>query len=102
MGQGRRSHGSRSKVRWVKPGLKVMILAGGLTPTSSCIFFLCRIGYQNICTNIKLILNHKSNKSVIVFQFSPMVRGDKRYLMSTGGDGCVCFWAYNLNTNKFK
>ncbi len=30
MGQGQRSRGSRSKV---------MILAGGLTPTSSCIFF---------------------------------------------------------------
>ena len=30
--------GSRSKVKWVKLGLKVMILAGGLTPTSSCIF----------------------------------------------------------------
>ncbi len=39
MGQGQRSHGSRSKVRWVKTGLKVMILAGGLTPTSCCIFF---------------------------------------------------------------
>ncbi len=26
------------KIKWVKPSLKVMILAGGLTPTSSCIF----------------------------------------------------------------
>ncbi len=41
MGQGQRSRGSRSKVKWVKPGLKVMILAGGLTPTSSCIFNIC-------------------------------------------------------------
>ncbi len=31
-------HGSGSKVGLVKPSLKVMILAGGLTPTSSCIF----------------------------------------------------------------
>ncbi len=38
MSQGQRSRGSRSKVKWVKPGLKVMILAGGLTSTSSCIF----------------------------------------------------------------
>ena len=40
MGQGQRSHGSGSKVTWVKPSLKVMILAGGLTSTSSCIFWL--------------------------------------------------------------
>ncbi len=34
------SNHSRSKVKWVKPGLKAMILADGLTPTSSCIFFI--------------------------------------------------------------
>ncbi len=39
MGQGQRSRGSRSKVEKVKPDLKVMILAGGLTPTSSCVFY---------------------------------------------------------------
>ncbi len=38
MSQGQRSRGSWSKVNWGKPGLKAMILAGGLTPTSSCIF----------------------------------------------------------------
>ena len=38
MGQGQRSGGSRSKVKLVIPGLRVMILAGGLMPTSSCIF----------------------------------------------------------------
>ncbi len=38
MSQGQRSRGSRSKVKLGKPGLKAMILAGGLTPTSSCIF----------------------------------------------------------------
>ena len=35
MGLGQRSRGSRSKVKWVKLGLQVMILAGGLTSTSS-------------------------------------------------------------------
>ncbi len=34
MGQGQRSHGSRSKVTLVKPSLKVMILAGGITSLS--------------------------------------------------------------------
>ncbi len=38
MGQGQSSRGSRSKVKCVKPSLKV-ILADGLTPMSSCIFF---------------------------------------------------------------
>ena len=36
MGQGERSRGSRSKVKWIKPGLKVMMLAGGLTSMLSC------------------------------------------------------------------
>ena len=38
MGQVQRSHGSRSNVTLVRPSLKVMILAGGLTSTSSCLF----------------------------------------------------------------
>ncbi len=40
MGQVQRSRGSRSKVKWVKYDLKVLILAGGLTSTSSCIFHI--------------------------------------------------------------
>ncbi len=42
-GQGQRSFGSRSKVTCVKPSLRVMVLAGGLTSTSSYfikVFFL--------------------------------------------------------------
>ena len=34
-----RSHGSRSEVTLVKVGQMLKILAGGLTSTSSCIFF---------------------------------------------------------------
>ncbi len=33
-----RSRGSRSKVKWVKPSLKVIPVAGGLMSTSSCFF----------------------------------------------------------------
>ena len=41
-GQGQRSRRSGSKVTWVTPSLKVTVLAGGLTSTSSCIFLdLC-------------------------------------------------------------
>ncbi len=42
MGQGQRSRGSMSRVKWVKPSLKFMILADGLTSTSSC-FIVCSI-----------------------------------------------------------
>ncbi len=38
LGLSKTSHGSRSKFTLVKPSLKVMILAGGLTSTSSYIF----------------------------------------------------------------
>ncbi|XP_052810053.1 PH-interacting protein-like isoform X2 [Mya arenaria] len=34
-------------------------------------------------------------------QFSPMVRGNRRYLASTGGDACVCFWEWTANDNVF-
>ena len=37
--RGQRSYESGSKVTWVNPSLKVIILAGGLTSTSSCIFY---------------------------------------------------------------
>ncbi len=36
MGQGQMSHWSSSKVKWVKPSLKVIISANGLTSKSSC------------------------------------------------------------------
>ena len=38
--KGQRSHGSRSKVAFVMLSLKVTILAGGLTSTSSCILLI--------------------------------------------------------------
>jgi hypothetical protein len=28
--------------------------------------------------------------------FAPMVRGHTRHLVSTGLDGCVCFWSWNI------
>ncbi|XP_052086696.1 bromodomain and WD repeat-containing protein 3-like isoform X1 [Mytilus californianus] len=35
-------------------------------------------------------------------QFCPQSHGENRILMSTGGDGCVCFWFWNVTTNKFE
>ncbi|KAL3881699.1 hypothetical protein ACJMK2_028102 [Sinanodonta woodiana] len=34
-------------------------------------------------------------------KFSPFIKGDSRYLSSTGGDGCVCFWEWNAKRNSF-
>ncbi|KAK3780024.1 hypothetical protein RRG08_029717 [Elysia crispata] len=34
-------------------------------------------------------------------QFCPKPQGSIRYLVSTGNDGCVCFWHWNINTNEF-
>ena len=33
--------------------------------------------------------------------FSPMARGSNRYLVSTGLDGCVCFWTWNTAKMTF-
>lgn len=35
-------------------------------------------------------------------QFCPQSLGEQRILMSTGGDSCVCFWYWNVTTNKFE
>ncbi|CAG5116902.1 unnamed protein product [Candidula unifasciata] len=34
-------------------------------------------------------------------QFCPKSIGDTRYLVSTGNDGCVCFWQFNCRSNVF-
>ncbi|KAK3098508.1 hypothetical protein FSP39_020204 [Pinctada imbricata] len=34
-------------------------------------------------------------------QFCPQVRGEHRVLISTGGDGCVCFWIWDVTNNSF-
>ncbi|GFR63055.1 bromodomain and WD repeat-containing protein 3-like [Elysia marginata] len=34
-------------------------------------------------------------------QFCPKPQGSTRYLISTGNDGCVCFWHWNTITNEF-
>ena len=40
--------------------------------------------------------------SIASLQFCPLVRGDTRYLLSTGADACVCFWMWNLKSKNFK
>ncbi|KAK7108775.1 PH-interacting protein-like [Littorina saxatilis] len=38
---------------------------------------------------------------ITTVQFSPQCKGDIRILMSSGSDGCVCFWLWNASTNTF-
>ncbi|XP_076372727.1 bromodomain and WD repeat-containing protein 3-like isoform X2 [Tachypleus tridentatus] len=38
---------------------------------------------------------------VTSLQFCPYPKGSLRYLISTGNDGCVCFWQWNTKTNIF-
>lgn len=38
---------------------------------------------------------------VTSLQFCPYPKGEQRYLISTGNDGCVCFWQWNVKTNEF-
>uniref|UniRef100_H0VHP2 Uncharacterized protein n=1 Tax=Cavia porcellus TaxID=10141 RepID=H0VHP2_CAVPO len=33
--------------------------------------------------------------------FSPMAKGSQRYMVSTGADGTVCFWQWDLQSLKF-
>lgn len=39
--------------------------------------------------------------TITSLQFCPQARGESRVLMSTGGDGCVCFWVWDVTTNTF-
>nr|XP_022292305.1 bromodomain and WD repeat-containing protein 3-like isoform X1 [Crassostrea virginica] len=39
--------------------------------------------------------------TVTSLQFCPQSKGEARVLMSTGGDGCVCFWVWDVTTNTF-
>ncbi|XP_067401337.1 bromodomain and WD repeat-containing protein 1-like [Emydura macquarii macquarii] len=36
-----------------------------------------------------------------ISQFSPMAKGSMRYMVSTGADGTVCFWQWNVDSMKF-
>ena len=66
-----RSHGSGSKVKWVKPSLQVMSLAGGLMSTSSCIFSpheWCLAGHEFMNSS----LLHYSNTRTIASTVNTM------------------------------
>ncbi|KAK2154938.1 hypothetical protein LSH36_253g03021 [Paralvinella palmiformis] len=44
---------------------------------------------------------HGHSGMVTSLQFCPYQRGNTRFLASTGGDGGVCFWKWQVDSNKF-
>ncbi|XP_013385977.1 bromodomain and WD repeat-containing protein 3 [Lingula anatina] len=52
-------------------------------------------------TTAPVAVLHGHTGMVTSLQFCPMPRGDMRYLVSTGADGNVCFWSWNVQTNVF-
>lgn len=62
------------------------------------------IGIFYITLNIITYLSVRCIHFVVIVcrQFCPQARAESRVLMSTGGDGCVCFWVWDVTTNTFK
>ncbi|ESP01057.1 hypothetical protein LOTGIDRAFT_140025, partial [Lottia gigantea] len=52
-------------------------------------------------TKSPVAILHGHSGMITSVQFCPQCKGETRYLLSTGGDGCVCFWTWNVVTNKF-
>ena len=52
---------------------------------------------------VTILMGH--NATITSIKFCPLTRcisgNDTSYLVSTANDGCVCFWKYDPNTNKF-
>ncbi|XP_074644765.1 PH-interacting protein-like [Tubulanus polymorphus] len=60
---------------------------------------LIRVFSLQTKTPVAVLAGHTG--MVTSVQFCPMMRGNNRWLMSTGGDGCVCFWQLNNETRSF-
>ena len=91
--RGQRSYGSRSKVTWVKPSLKFIILAEGLTSMSSCFIFLKIWDLKT--RRVKRDLAAHSEKSVLWIDCT-----EDGEILSQGRDGVVNKWKSNDGWKK--
>uniref|UniRef100_A0A131YZQ4 Bromodomain and WD repeat domain containing protein 1/3 n=1 Tax=Rhipicephalus appendiculatus TaxID=34631 RepID=A0A131YZQ4_RHIAP len=48
---------------------------------------------------VAVLLGHTA--MVTSLRFCPYPKGDRQYLVSTGNDGCACFWDYSSSTKSF-
>uniref|UniRef100_A0A8C3K4P4 Bromodomain and WD repeat-containing protein 1 n=1 Tax=Calidris pygmaea TaxID=425635 RepID=A0A8C3K4P4_9CHAR len=61
---------------------------------------MIRVWCLRTCAPVAVLHGHTG--SITSLQFSPMVKGSMRYMVSTGADGTVCFWQWDADSMKFK
>uniref|UniRef100_A0A8C0F020 Bromodomain and WD repeat-containing protein 1 n=1 Tax=Bubo bubo TaxID=30461 RepID=A0A8C0F020_BUBBB len=60
---------------------------------------MIRVWCLRTCAPVAVLHGHTG--SITSLQFSPMVKGSMRYMVSTGADGTVCFWQWDTESMKF-
>nr|XP_045005740.1 bromodomain and WD repeat-containing protein 1 isoform X2 [Jaculus jaculus] len=60
---------------------------------------IIRVWCLRTCAPVAVLQGHAG--SITSLQFSPMAKGPQRYMVSTGADGTVCFWQWDLESLKF-
>ncbi|XP_051534909.1 bromodomain and WD repeat-containing protein 3 [Myxocyprinus asiaticus] len=58
-----------------------------------------RVWCLRTCAPVAVLQGHSG--SITSLQFSPFLKGSKRYMVSTGTDATVCFWQWDVNNNSF-
>ncbi|XP_028656036.2 bromodomain and WD repeat-containing protein 3 isoform X1 [Erpetoichthys calabaricus] len=58
-----------------------------------------RVWCLRTCAPVAVLQGHTG--SITSLQFCPMVRSSMRYIVSTGADGTVCFWQWDVNNVSF-
>uniref|UniRef100_A0A9J8CIT7 Bromodomain and WD repeat domain containing 1 n=1 Tax=Cyprinus carpio carpio TaxID=630221 RepID=A0A9J8CIT7_CYPCA len=58
-----------------------------------------RVWCLRTCAPVAVLQGHSG--SITSLQFSPLVKGPKRYMVSTGTDATVCFWQWDVNNHTF-
>uniref|UniRef100_F6WHU8 Bromodomain and WD repeat domain containing 1 n=1 Tax=Ornithorhynchus anatinus TaxID=9258 RepID=F6WHU8_ORNAN len=60
---------------------------------------IIRVWCLRTCAPVAVLQGHTG--SITSLQFSPLAKGSERYMVSTGADGTVCFWQWDLDSMKF-
>ncbi|XP_075768112.1 bromodomain and WD repeat-containing protein 1 isoform X2 [Pelodiscus sinensis] len=60
---------------------------------------MIRVWCLRTCAPVAVLQGHTG--SITSLQFSPIVKGSMRYMVSTGADGTVCFWQWDVDSMKF-
>uniref|UniRef100_A0A8C5EWR4 Uncharacterized protein n=1 Tax=Gopherus evgoodei TaxID=1825980 RepID=A0A8C5EWR4_9SAUR len=60
---------------------------------------MIRVWCLRTCAPVAVLQGHTGSTASL--QFSPVVKGSMRYMVSTGADGTVCFWQWDADSMKF-